>query len=365
MGNCSADNTTAPLSYNSGWLIEGMSVWANVTQNSILTTQLQSLISSMANNPNWTDPAGVLNEIKVDSNPQVQTVELKSILVRGLTEAYNRNPSDNELIKYIGAFISVQYNAVLTNATSNQSNGYSASWLGPSMTSPPSGNSTTGNIMALDVLNAGFFFAQQGGHTSNSSRQNMSSPIQTLGPLNHEHGHSNRQILIGSIIGGATAIIILVSGLLFVRRKRAANKQTFSLNRLFPRRSTPTMGYFDPSLMTSRDPRNSPSLGFGSSLKRATATTTTSNSESTAVLDLHLFPPLSKAMDHQLEVDSGNSHAVIQADSIATDRLPVTHLLDEEDSHLHDNEIDNRLTSPIPGSDESGYIAYDSLPRVL
>jgi len=294
--NCSADSTTAPLSYNSGWLIEGMSVLANITQNSTLTMQLQSLVSSMANNPNWTDPAGVLNEINVDSNPQVQTVELKSILVRGLTEAYNRNRSDYGLIDYIGAFISIQYNTVLTNATSNQSNGYSASWLGPSTTSPPSGNFTTGNIMALDVLNAGFLFAQQGSYTFDPAPQSTSPLIHETGlsnpPSNHyERGHSNIKVLVGCTVGGAITSAILVAGLLFIRRKRAAKARMFSLDDRFLRSSTQIASYLKPTFTTAGDRRNTHLQSRESSTTqgRATITTTTSNTE-TRILNLHAFP---------------------------------------------------------------------------
>lgn len=69
-------------------------------------------------------------------------------LIRGLSEAYYRNPG-TDMAAYVKAYLFVQFNAILDAATVTigGSDAYSANWLGP----PPSAFSPEGSIAALEV----------------------------------------------------------------------------------------------------------------------------------------------------------------------------------------------------------------------
>ncbi|KZV63103.1 hypothetical protein PENSPDRAFT_222782 [Peniophora sp. CONT] len=147
LDSCAAfDN--APSSVNQAWFVEGLAVWANVTQNDTLTAILNMALPTITTFPMWTTPDGVVN----DQNEEFYQA-VKGIYIRGLAEARMRNPG-TDLARYIEAYINVQFNAVLdlSRAAAPNDNYYSRSWIGP----PATSFDAYANIGALDLLNAAF-----------------------------------------------------------------------------------------------------------------------------------------------------------------------------------------------------------------
>ncbi|KZV73096.1 hypothetical protein PENSPDRAFT_750394 [Peniophora sp. CONT] len=216
-----------PWTVNQAWFIEGLnsanaptihahsvdtglSVWANVTQNNTLLSLLEDVVGNVTTIPDWTSsPDGILVTDAQYDDP--------GLLVRGLTEAFMRNPG-TELARYIETYITVQFNALdHPQVPGSNASYYSQSWLTP-------GTSTfdaKGSIAALDVLNAALRFSP-----------NMSTPGPGPG---HDPGPdptlepSRKSIAIGAVIGGVaggvSAIVAVAAGLLLWRRRQRSHHQ--------------------------------------------------------------------------------------------------------------------------------------------
>ncbi|KZV59441.1 hypothetical protein PENSPDRAFT_416959 [Peniophora sp. CONT] len=191
------------------WFVEGLSVWANVTKNDTLTSLLEMVVPNVTTFGLWTLNNGIIKE---GYNTQDWDSIDKGIFIRALTEARMRNPG-TALAKYIEAYITVQFNALQAHARAPDTDFYTTAWSsGPT-------NSTfiaSGNIAALDVLNAAFSFV--------APTLSSSSP----GSSNSTTSHSNPEkltskpdggVIAGSVVGGVVASAAIVAAFLLWRRR--------------------------------------------------------------------------------------------------------------------------------------------------
>jgi len=142
--DCSRSPATWLFTYNSGKYIEGLSVLADVTGDSQWRTLMVNIVAAAVKSPVWQGSDGIITE---GSSPTSNNdgVGFKAIFIRGLCEAFSRNPSNTALRILIHSYVDVQFNALLELAANG--NSYSSSWHGPAQSF-----TTWGQLAALDVL---------------------------------------------------------------------------------------------------------------------------------------------------------------------------------------------------------------------
>ncbi|VDB84748.1 unnamed protein product [Peniophora sp. CBMAI 1063] len=195
------------------WYIEGIAVWANITGNGTLTTFLETVITNATTLSLWNLDNGNIKEF---FDPSDWDSIDKGIYIRALAEARRRNPG-TALAKYIEAYITVQFNALLTHARAPNTNYYTTAW-----SSGPANStfSASGNIAALDVLNAVFDFVAPTMSSSSPGSTNSSAPGNHPQVTKPASKSSKTGIIAGSVVGSITAIVSVVL-LLFLWRRRS------------------------------------------------------------------------------------------------------------------------------------------------
>ncbi|KZV77390.1 hypothetical protein PENSPDRAFT_747116 [Peniophora sp. CONT] len=218
LSDCKINSTpNSTLTYNQAWFIEGLSVWANVTQDRAMKALLETAVISVTTVRSWNSEIGVINE-GLD-NDNIEST-LKGIFIRGLTEARLRNPN-TALSQYIEAYITNQYNSLLENALTPGTDFYTTSWIGP----PDPNFSPAGNIAALDVLNAAVLFATPNapGPTT-SSTESSATGSSVASPTDSHSATHNKSSNVGGIAGGVVAgiVVAFAAGAAYIiwRRRR-------------------------------------------------------------------------------------------------------------------------------------------------
>ncbi|KAI0083240.1 hypothetical protein BDY19DRAFT_998713 [Irpex rosettiformis] len=234
IGSCSL--FSAPVTYNSGFTIDGLSVLASASSNSSYSSFLSNLISTAVVYPHWTNTVnGVIIEGPGNEEAAAKNdfgVALKAILIRGLYQTYMRNPNNTDQAAFIRGFITVQLNALLDLASVTGSNQYSPRWEGP----PPEALLPWGQLAAADVLVAAVGLTDTQNPSSPPSPQPTSPSIATYStdpelPTSRPSSSpfassdSSRSISAGAIGGIAAGIIsllliILAATIVLLRRKR-------------------------------------------------------------------------------------------------------------------------------------------------
>uniref|UniRef100_D8QI18 Glycoside hydrolase family 76 protein n=1 Tax=Schizophyllum commune (strain H4-8 / FGSC 9210) TaxID=578458 RepID=D8QI18_SCHCM len=144
-GDCGRSSAGWLFTYNTGKFVEGLNVLADVTGDG----QWKSLATYAANaamkTGAWQGSNGIITEGASPSSNN-DGVGFKSILIRGLDEAYMRRQHDNEALRIlIHSYVCVQLNALLDLAATGYT--YSSAWAGP-----PQAFTTWGQMAALDVF---------------------------------------------------------------------------------------------------------------------------------------------------------------------------------------------------------------------
>ncbi|KAJ7691905.1 endo-1,6-alpha-mannosidase [Mycena rosella] len=143
-----ADCTTSPatwlFTYNSGKYIEGLNVLAAVTGDSQWTTLMINILNSAVKTTVWQGSDGIITE-GVSTTSNNDGVGFKAVFIRGIHEAWTRNPSNTALTTLIHSYGDVQYNALLDLAANGST--YSSNWHGP-----PQAFTSWGQLAALDVM---------------------------------------------------------------------------------------------------------------------------------------------------------------------------------------------------------------------
>ncbi|KAG6867344.1 hypothetical protein C0993_004152 [Termitomyces sp. T159_Od127] len=102
------------------------------------------IVAAAVKSSAWQGSDGIITE-GVSTTSDNDGVGFKAVFIRGLNEAYARNPSNLNLRTLIQSYINVQYNALLDLAANGST--YSSNWHGP-----PQDFTAWGQLAALDVL---------------------------------------------------------------------------------------------------------------------------------------------------------------------------------------------------------------------
>lgn len=142
--DCTRSPSNWLFTYNSGKFIEGLSVLASVTKDSQWNNLMVHTVAAAVKSSTWQGSDGIITE---GSSPTSNNdgVGFKSIFIRGLYEAFSRNPRNANLRVLLRSYVDVQYNALLDLAATKST--YSSSWHGP-----PQSFTTWGQLASLDVL---------------------------------------------------------------------------------------------------------------------------------------------------------------------------------------------------------------------
>ncbi|KAJ7277179.1 hypothetical protein C8J57DRAFT_1308709 [Mycena rebaudengoi] len=202
--SCAIGSPVAP--YNSGLMIEGLSILNSIAKNASTQKLLADIITSSIPLKAWQESNGILHDGG-------------EFLVRGLGVAYARNVTEPTLREDIKAYLAVQFNAVLDLASANGSNIYAGSWKGP----PNLTLSGTNQTSALEpLLNA----IRLQNDTRSASPDSPSSPAAPR--------RSKLPLILG-VIGGAVALLLFgIIIIWLIRVRQRAN------NRLLPIPPSPT-----------------------------------------------------------------------------------------------------------------------------
>ncbi|TFK39567.1 glycosyl hydrolase family 76-domain-containing protein [Crucibulum laeve] len=142
--DCSRSPSTWIFTYNSGKYIEGLSVVSDITGDAQWRGSMLEIIAAAVKSTKWQGADGIITE-GASPNDNNDGVGFKSIYLRGLSEAFGRNPSNTNFRILLHKYIDVQYNALLDLAVTGSS--YSSRWNGP-----PQAFTTWVQLTALDIL---------------------------------------------------------------------------------------------------------------------------------------------------------------------------------------------------------------------
>ncbi|KAJ6464144.1 endo-1,6-alpha-mannosidase [Mycena vitilis] len=158
--DCTKSPANWLFTYNSGKYIEGLSVLAAVTGDAQWRTLMINVLDAAVKTSVWAGADGIITE-GASTTKNNNNAGFKAIFIRGIHEAWARNPSNTALRTLIHSYGDVQvrflwfliycgsslgqYNALLDLAA--RGNTYSAKWHGP-----PQAFTSWGQLAALDVL---------------------------------------------------------------------------------------------------------------------------------------------------------------------------------------------------------------------
>ncbi|KAI0027676.1 hypothetical protein K488DRAFT_90571 [Vararia minispora EC-137] len=223
------------FTYNAGFFIEGVSVYANVTGNYTSLTSsdnLHALVSTQvtAGFGNWTCPGGNSPEpdiehsqcpsgvFNVDTNDL--TTDWKAIFVHGLYEYVTRSSANTPVTNLVEEFINRQFQAVLKRAVARLQNvrAYGSNWNGPQ----PSILTLPGQLAAAGLFNV--VLALQGpitavSPTGSSATTPPSSSTKTVPSDSSFASRTHVGAIVGGVIGSITSLALLAALLLFFRRR--------------------------------------------------------------------------------------------------------------------------------------------------
>ncbi|KAJ3481290.1 hypothetical protein NLI96_g7755 [Meripilus lineatus] len=252
--------TTPIVTYNSGFFIEGLAIYANVTQSATWTSFMNNVIATTIKFSAWTSGEGIMVEDANGPNSLAETNgftrALKGIYIRGLYEAWIRGQRGTDVANLIEAYINVQYNALLDLA-SRDSYSFSSSWPGP----PPTRLLPWGQVAALDVLNAGIGMAQlsESLSPSTSSTPAVSSSVS----VNAFNKATNASLIAGVTVAAVVVVLGVILAVFFLRRRNRKNRHITSLSVAvppsshYPGNDAPITGHRDGTTMIQVNPQAS------------------------------------------------------------------------------------------------------------
>ncbi|KAK0201615.1 hypothetical protein DFS33DRAFT_1348775 [Desarmillaria ectypa] len=208
--SCAVGSGTNP--YNSGLFIEGLAILASISGNVTTQTLLRETVAAAVANSAWQGDDGII------ANGNSKTGDL--LMLRGLGAVYWRNTTYSDMRNYVKDYIGVQYNAILEQATSNGTNVYGASWVGP----PSSVFSSDNQTMALSVLINGILLKDQEPPSSNTSESGSNSSS-VSGSDNSGSSSSSTAAIAGGTVGGIALLVIIGVVVFFLRRRRRENRR--------------------------------------------------------------------------------------------------------------------------------------------
>ncbi|KAI3621726.1 glycoside hydrolase family 76 protein [Moniliophthora roreri] len=215
---CQAQQDTPPLS--TGMLMQGVSLLNSITSSVDDVALINDIVVGESLNNQWNNEDGVLT-----------TMDPSGIYIpRGLLQVYNTT-SDTSLQRYISAYLSTQYNAVIDLA-SGPGNIYARSWTGPSASS----FNVDGQLNAISVLLAGILLSNDTVTITTIIAIPSSSPTASHFPSTSTTPVPGLPVAsrIGVMIGGFAFLAGAVAALWFLvrrlLRKRRRDKITPIMN---------------------------------------------------------------------------------------------------------------------------------------
>ncbi|KAJ3477101.1 hypothetical protein NLI96_g10697 [Meripilus lineatus] len=248
LSNCLHSKIT--LTYNSGYYIEGLAVYANVTNSPEWSHFLHHLINSSIKYSHWTGDNGIINEGPQNDSGivTINAIEFtsKGIFMRGLYAAWSRSEASSSIAQLIKAFIIVQYNALMDLASEAGTYQFSPQWPGP----PVRQFLPWGQLAALEVLNAVIGLAND---TSESASITTSVPTlsstynddPTQVPRTPEtpttqpsQSHEVKRTIIGVVVVSAILFVVALLGIFWACRRRRRRTVISSADESFKNRQT-------------------------------------------------------------------------------------------------------------------------------
>ncbi|KAJ7843013.1 hypothetical protein B0H13DRAFT_2364952 [Mycena leptocephala] len=200
--SCAVNEVVGP--YNSGLMIHGLGILADITSNATTRDLLGDILLATIPNAAWQNP----DDLE---------------LVQGLGVVYTRNSTTAGLRGYIESYLSVQFNAVTELATSPGTNIYAGSWPGPPSAAFSGINQTIALSALISAMNLGL----------NDSTTSLQSPTVTppipsqtptptpSGPTRLAKTTANVGLIVGIVVGGSAAVAACVVLWLICRCRRS------------------------------------------------------------------------------------------------------------------------------------------------
>lgn len=257
---------------HTGYFLEGLAVLPNSTTFGKENISVGTLSSNLVNMTLTADSLcnaanGIIN---IGSGVGDQ------YLVQGLGALYRSISGASDLVTYIGNFLSVQYNTVVTAATDSNSNIYSGSWIGPPSAQYDPGNQT---LALYALVNA----AQVTLRTNSETNSTTSGTSPSTGETNTNNNHkANTGPIVGGVIGGIVLLAAIALLLWYTTRRRRQRQylqkqqdmasfnidalymsedQSFHPDRLQPQRLS-TITPSAPTMSPTMSPTGSGSAGY-------------------------------------------------------------------------------------------------------
>ncbi|KAK7051208.1 hypothetical protein VNI00_004708 [Paramarasmius palmivorus] len=220
-------------SWNTGFALEALAILSSIRHNETISERHVAVTASLFNSSRY-EPW----HESTDKGVLKQTEAIN--IVRGFATVRARKESHSaDIAGYVGGYLAVQYNAVLDKATTEGTNVYGNSWIGP----PNSTYSVDSQLAAARVLIAGIGLASQLEIPSSSTSPPLTSPSEPSSP---EAKSSNVGAIVGGVLGGLFFIALIVVGSLFIIRRRSQHmvSQSTEVMQAFPGSvaSTPPAG---------------------------------------------------------------------------------------------------------------------------
>ncbi|KAI0029387.1 hypothetical protein K488DRAFT_88779 [Vararia minispora EC-137] len=284
VASCTRAATNFGVTYNAGFVLEGLSLLANATANTTWRDFANEVVVSSVNTPLWNNYEGVIVE-GVDPDPDNLRYAFKSFLLRGLHTTWLVNSPTSELAQLISAYITVQANALLSDATIAGSNNYTSNWTGPAL---PEFHPAS-QVTALHALTPFFNIANNASAlvTTPNGASTLTSwvgakPGQTgaVTPSLASSSHTSVAAVTGGVVGAVLSLLaIMVVFLCLRRRRRASSKVKDGV-------STPRSAWVEPFIS-----RNNFAPVFEQPQRLSSGSLTSSAQLRTAPTPIPLSPP--------------------------------------------------------------------------
>ncbi|KAK0472625.1 hypothetical protein IW261DRAFT_1661289 [Armillaria novae-zelandiae] len=222
--SCSSDSGMNP--YNSGLFIEGLAILDSISGNATTQTLLHETVAAAVTSNAWQGYDGIINW-------NSKTGDL--LMMRSLGAVYWRNTTYSDMRNYVKEYIGVQYNAVLDLSTSNGTNVYSATWVGP----PSSVFSSDNQTIAMSVLINGILLQDQEPPSLNTSDSGSSFDPGSNSGSTPNKSSSPVGTIAGGVIGGIALLVILGLAIFFIHRWQKMQRSFILDNNFSPRPLSP------------------------------------------------------------------------------------------------------------------------------
>ncbi|KAJ7260617.1 hypothetical protein C8J57DRAFT_1636635 [Mycena rebaudengoi] len=209
--SCTIIRETQP--YNTGIVIEGLSILIALTNDTETKNVLEQILTIAIPYNVWQGSDGVIAVV----NQTNETQKMGDLnLVQGFAAAYARNATSVEMHAYLGHYLTVQFNAVVDLATVGGSNIYGNSWSGPPSSTYRGQDQTTALSALLGAL-----------VVSNDSIPSSSAPSTTSPSTTPEAVHPGKAKAVPIALGvvGGVFFLLAVLGIWIAKRRRAVQRR--------------------------------------------------------------------------------------------------------------------------------------------